>query len=84
MAIPIDARRNHEADAAYCGRCLSAVSMRAEACGHCDQPFIGAGQFQRMPGPPPSRDFAFLFSGADAPSGALAEAVESAPTREAA
>lgn len=46
----------------YCARCLEPAHERAVACSRCETPFEGAGRFDRIAGPLPSRTFDFLFS----------------------
>jgi hypothetical protein len=46
----------------YCLHCLALVHETQPQCGHCAAPFQGCGQFDRVTGPAPSRDFAFLFT----------------------
>ena len=51
----------------YCLRCLTPAHESQPACSRCAAPFEGAGCFDRIEGPPPSPEFAFLFSRAAAP-----------------
>jgi hypothetical protein len=46
----------------YCIRCLASVQETARECPGCQTPFTGAGRFDRIHGPAPSREFAFLFA----------------------
>jgi hypothetical protein len=50
----------------YCLRCLTPAHESQPACSRCAAPFEGAGCFDRIEGPPPSPEFAFLFSRAAA------------------
>ena len=45
----------------YCARCLAGAAPNQVQCASCSIPFTGAGQFDLIGGPPPSREFAFLF-----------------------
>ncbi|MFP8873357.1 MAG: hypothetical protein VCB42_02220 [Myxococcota bacterium] len=45
----------------YCARCLAEAAPRQIRCPGCRTPFTGAGRFDLMAGPTPSREFAFLF-----------------------
>ena len=47
---------------AFCARCLASCHEHAETCPGCDTPFFGAGAFDRIRGPRPSRLFAELFA----------------------
>ena len=45
----------------YCLHCLASARENQAECARCAAPFRGAGQFDLVTGPPPSREFAFLF-----------------------
>ena len=45
----------------YCARCLAPATPRLPACESCATPFTGSGSYDLVCGPPPSREFAFLF-----------------------
>ena len=46
----------------YCLRCLAPALENQPQCSRCATPFWGAGSFDLVAGPPPSREFAFLFT----------------------
>ena len=50
----------------YCARCLALTTAGPDACPRCATPFTGAGRFDRIQGPRPSGEFAFLFAAAEA------------------
>jgi predicted amidophosphoribosyltransferase len=56
----------------YCAHCLAAVTATSQSCRSCDAPFTGAGSFDRLAGPPPSQEFAFLFEREAQPAARLA------------
>jgi len=63
----------------YCLHCLTPVDEDQAECGSCAAPFQGAGSFDRIAGPPPSREFAFLFTQTAA---AAAREEEKSPERK--
>jgi predicted amidophosphoribosyltransferase len=56
----------------YCARCQAPATRTSQCCGACATPFTGAGSFDRVEGPPPSREFAFLFEREAQPAARLA------------
>jgi hypothetical protein len=52
----------------HCAHCLAPAPAEVSRCPGCDASFQGAGYFDRITGPPPSREFAFLFSRTAAPA----------------
>ncbi|MFP6641725.1 MAG: hypothetical protein VCC04_15880 [Myxococcota bacterium] len=61
MAYPTRSRSRLEAGEHYCARCLTEAAPRQTRCPGCRTPFTGAGRFDLIAGPAPSREFAFLF-----------------------
>jgi predicted amidophosphoribosyltransferase len=63
MAYPTRSSSSLQTETHYCARCLAEAVASQNRCPNCRTPFTGAGRFDLMPGPAPSREFAFLFDG---------------------
>lgn len=61
MAHPTHSRSGLKTREHYCARCLTEAAPRQTRCPGCRTPFTGAGRFDLLAGPAPSRAFAFLF-----------------------
>jgi hypothetical protein len=53
----------------YCARCLTSTTAHSPSCPGCTTSFTGAGSYDRLEGPPPSLEFAFLFARSPQPAG---------------
>ena len=50
----------------HCARCLARAAADQALCEGCGTHFEGASHFDLVSGPPPSREFAFLFPASEA------------------